>query len=451
MYEIVSYAVNYEREEHDVPRKNPAHPVKVEVAPDGKHYDHLFKRGPVFTFIYKGKVKSILSSSEWDAPTIAEYKRMERQYVGKDAASVPQGDPFCRQAFAVWIRRENHAASTKRKYAGGRFEETGVLGGNWALYCENIIGGMRVSRVGASHIIQILTLVEERARDRAIAKGQEHTSESVAYSVYCMLSGFFKACTRGAMYYRDDNPVKRVDPISQPEVQPISIEEAVLPRETINALSAAVIETAGRRPREQRLADIVATIVQLSPQIGTRLGETLGLHKSDIDWDAGKNGVLWIRRKLDPSWRAGNPEGWFTRTKGQEGRKGAQTRRVPLSPHARRVLAEYVEVSEREGWIAPAGQDGILFRSPEGEKPMRWDTVRSTLNRANAHLDRKVGFKAHYFRHTFVTMLFNKPGMDIDFVKNMIGQSEKSNTAEKHYAFFLLEKKEEVMDAVGWD
>lgn len=125
---------------------------------------------------------------------------------------------------------------------------------------------------------------------------------------------------------------------------------------------------------------VFADVTALSSQIGTRIGEVMGLRVADVRLDAG---AVIIRR----SW---HDEGY------DDDPKNGEARTVPLTEAARALLRPYLDERAGRAWI---------FANPDTGNPYGAQTVRRWFVRALDTLRMPRAYKLHCLRHSFGTEL----------------------------------------------
>lgn len=155
---------------------------------------------------------------------------------------------------------------------------------------------------------------------------------------------------------------------------------------------------------------------------GLRKGELAALRWTDIDFSAGRHGVIYARR----SWT-------------RDTTKGKRERAIPIHPALREELL--VEYRRR-------GADGdLLFPAPRrgGVRHDSWHLaklLRSIASRSGVTLP--VGFTWHGLRATFITHVVRKSG-DVTAAQRLAGHSTPTITER----VYLGEDLEQLEDALG--
>jgi integrase len=149
--------------------------------------------------------------------------------------------------------------------------------------------------------------------------------------------------------------------------------------------------------------------VLLGAWCGLRRGEVLGLHREDVDLDAGTVTIRRNRVELLDS-----PKAFDTKPKTEAGK-----RTVNIPPHVLPFLAEHMEkwAGSRRVFV---GQSGA---------PMRGDAVRQAFARARDKVGMK-GFTFHDLRHTGQTLAASAGASMKDLMKRL---GHASESAAKRY------------------
>ncbi|EPX62521.1 tyrosine recombinase [Cystobacter fuscus DSM 2262] len=190
------------------------------------------------------------------------------------------------------------------------------------------------------------------------------------------------------------------------------------PRFLSRAQVAALLEAAG----PHRLLLLTAVLS------GLRRGELAALQWTDIHWEEGPSGVLYVTR----SWERSTT-------------KSSKERLVPVHPALRPELRAAYEAAPRDGH----GQlmDPLVFPSPKGGlRSQGWHTAKLVHRIARwAGMELPEGFTFHDLRKTFLTHLIQDTGGNIGAGQLLAGHSTPAVTATYYFARdvgFLVEAVE---------
>ena len=132
-------------------------------------------------------------------------------------------------------------------------------------------------------------------------------------------------------------------------------------------------------------------IILLTLYGALRLGEVCGLEWQDIDFEAGR---ITVRQQVGRS--NGTP-------------KGGKVESIPMSPQARKLLAELKLAAADKSPGAPVFVNGLGgYRSP-CDVQRAFDKARS---RAGLSTEPRA-FRFHDLRHTSISLLANQPGANM--------------------------------------
>lgn len=150
---------------------------------------------------------------------------------------------------------------------------------------------------------------------------------------------------------------------------------------------------------------------------GMRKGEALALKWGDIDF---KNNIIHIRHsaKLNKTARIGK-----TKTK-------SSVRDIPLPQTLKSILE-------------PMQKDPALLVIGDKLKPMSNRTYEKWMKRIREEIPEMQGISAHYFRHTFLTMLSTE-GKPITTIQNQAGHASPATTLKTY-----IHKDQESINSVA--
>jgi integrase len=151
---------------------------------------------------------------------------------------------------------------------------------------------------------------------------------------------------------------------------------------------------------------MVATLIYA----GLRREELLWLTHDDIDWKAGKFGLIRVRAKTIDG------VAWEPKTK--------KNRAVPISSSLRLYL---------DKWRLKAGAGIWFFPSPEGK---RWDADNFSSDLRDRNEKAKLPWGCLDFRHTFGSQLAMK-GESLYKISTLMGNSPE--ICRRHYAALIPE------------
>jgi integrase len=290
----------------------------------------------------------------------------------------------------------------------------------YRLFAQKKLGRMRVADVSPEHILEV--------REVAL-----RVSEGRWRHLYVALNSFFEKVTEpGVQYVRGDNPVRSIGMSMRPhqeQVTPVA-DEAILSNEEIDKIIEQIPESVEGYK--------VKTILQLLPETGMRINESLGLSILDIIYEKGHLHsvddlpvAIKINRQLGFRFKSGDPTTWFAPAKGRHDISGSQARTVGLSPYAARILRDYIKRGHAEGWLKTTAEIDmpLLFPNSKG-RPMRSNHIWAHLqNAANDAGVRKVTL--HWLRHTFASTQAEN-GTELKDLREALGHSSDAVT-EKRY------------------
>lgn len=159
-------------------------------------------------------------------------------------------------------------------------------------------------------------------------------------------------------------------------------------------------------PHRQTMQPRIATLIYA----GLRREELLWLTHDDIDWKAGKYGLIRVLAKtIDGA-------SWEPKTK--------RNRAVPISSTLRFYL---------DKWRLKAGEGTWFFPSPQG---VRWDADNFSQDLRAANDKAKLAWGCLDFRHTFGSQLAMK-GESLYKISTLMGNSPE--ICRRHYAALIPE------------
>lgn len=349
----------------------------------------------------------------------AELEAAIERYMEQYGKPVPEGrNVRVRDAWAAFIDGDRIAkAKTRKRYRT-----------SWDTWvAPTPLVDMYVHKVEPKDVIQVL----ERARRMKSKRTGRPLSDSSRRNIYVALTAFFQACAEEPTRYRFDNPVNFIGKYRPPMPVAKELGDAqFLSDEEIDRIAA---ETIARSPRNEpeRIAQIQRrVIVLLSPEIGTRIAETLGLQVLDFKRLVRPHGALHVERQIADSRSVSDPSSWFETLKGRRGTVGDQKRVVALSPFAQRVLGEYVDLGISEGWLR---REGLLFPSSK-QTPRDPGEVGAMISAAAERAGITNRVVSHYFRHTWASRALEV--IESSDVFNVIGEvlGHAPEVARKRYA-----------------
>lgn len=379
-----------------------------EWSPPVEGYRWLRARQPGGTFyIYRGSRHPKVSLETKDVAVAKE--RYEKQ-IGKPLAD--NRVARCNEAFEVFVQGARVEEGTRDRYRS-----------LWNHYALWYLGSKRVSEVTPKDIIQVLN-----AATTSVRTGKPLSAQSRRH-VYVMLSAFFRSCTEEPTRYRDDNPVSAIGKNYRPPTPESTAiaEEVVISDDEVDQIAQWIETRANHLRRDEHINALVhATVVQLMPYCGGRLGEVLGLTLTDWNRFARPYEELTIERQVNAKGKAGDPETWFKPLKGKKGTVGDEMRVIPLVPEIVAILEAYVTTGISEGWLAPGG---LLFPSANGTPRSVGHVSTAIREAATQTLGRR--YTSHMFRHTFASRILEQGG-HIGEISELLGNSE--DVCRKRYA-----------------
>jgi integrase len=218
---------------------------------------------------------------------------------------------------------------------------------------------------------------------------------------------FNRALTqRGVKMPNDKNPAAAVERYKEhaPEIRFLTLAQV---NEQLNTLSEDV-----------QMQAMVAMLIYS----GLRREELLWLTHDDINWKAGKFGLIRIRAKTIGG------ESWEPKTK--------RNRAVPVSSSLRHYL---------DKWRFKAGLGTWFFPSPDGK---RWDPDNFSSDLRDNNEKAKLPWGCLDFRHTFGSQLAMK-GESLYKISALMGNSPE--ICRRHYAALLPEAIADSVEFVQLD
>jgi integrase len=198
----------------------------------------------------------------------------------------------------------------------------------------------------------------------------------------------------GVKMPEDKNPAAKVERYkeSAPEIRFLTLAQV---KEQLDALADDV-----------RMQSMVATLIYA----GLRREELLWLTHDDIDWTAGKFGLIRVRAKTIDG------VSWEPKTK--------KNRAVPVSSTLRLYL---------DKWRMKSGEGTWFFPSPIG---VRWDPDNFSSDLRDRNAKAKLPWGSLDFRHTFGSQLAMK-GESLYKISALMGNSPE--ICRRHYAALIPE------------
>ena len=318
------------------------------------------------------------------------------------------------------------SAATLKKYRG-----------DWNNYCQHL-HRLRIADVTAKDILKV--------RDNAIRDGKfsqrvttstgrvtkpgGELSQSALRSIYQVtLGAFFSWCVDEPQCYRADNPVSSIGKKNRIKVADIVRDEDDLYAsvEEIEAMREVASAPRGSRENSELFADQAALIIELSPAVGARIGEWLGLTLPNWRRLAKPSGELHFEKQQALGYRAQDPESWYKSLKGAKGTIGDKQRVVGLSPRHNQLIADYVDKWTSRGYLQPGGP---LF--PTSRKvPRQKSSMSARVTAARKEAGIAKGLTHHSFRHTAGSRALDA-GYTFVEIGELLGNSPE--VARKRYA-----------------
>jgi integrase len=198
----------------------------------------------------------------------------------------------------------------------------------------------------------------------------------------------------GVKMPEDKNPAAKVERYREhaPEIRFLTLAQV---SEQLNSLAD-----------DLQMQAMVATLIYA----GLRREELLWLTHDDIDWKAGKFGLIRVRAKTIEG------VSWEPKTK--------KNRAVPVSSSLRLYL---------DKWRMKAGEGTWFFPSPEGK---RWDADNFSSDLRDRNEKAKLPWGSLDFRHTFGSQLAMK-GESLYKISTLMGNSPE--ICRRHYAALIPE------------
>ena len=366
-------------------------------------YKHLKLRTAWNTYYIVRKVDGRVQRTSLGTSVLDEAIEQYMELYGKPVPE--QRNVRVRDAWDTYIESDGLKAKTRKRYRTAW--NTWVAG--------QPMTSLPVHRVQPRDVIQVL----ERARKAKSRRTGEPLSESSLRNIYVAMSAFFKSCTEEPTRYRFDNPVNFIGKKFRPAMPvPKELGDAqFLSDEEIDRIAAEVMTRTPRNEPERIAQAQRRVIVLLSPEIGTRIAETLGLQVLDYKRLVRPHGALHVVRQISDDRSSRDPRTWFETLKGNRGTVGDQKRVVALSPFAQRVLGEYVDLGISEGWLRP---EGLLFPSSK-QTPRDPGEVGAMISAAAEQAGIPHRVVSHYFRHTWASRALET--IQSDDVFQLIGET----------------------------
>lgn len=315
----------------------------------------------------------------------------------------------CQQAFDEWVvrlRERGRSSSTIRRYECA-----------WENDIQQHFARRPVCEITPKDVLRVLDVAKKRVSPRT----KQKLSPDSLYQIHATMSALFAFCAQPTNGYCSTNPsaVLGEDKPSMPRVSKVA-SEVIFDEQAMDDLAEQLGE--GTWQKFQR-----KVIVLLSPEIGTRIGETLALQLPDVDMLRKR---LKIQRQLAfyKDRVANDPTTWFKDLKGEDSRIGDKKRTVPLSPFAADLLQRYIDRGFAEGRLRPGG---LLFPSKLGT-PLAATRISAHLRKAGKTMGRTV--RAHYFRHTYASTLVSG-GTQLEHAAAFLGHDPEMT--RKRYGHFV--------------
>ncbi len=195
-------------------------------------------------------------------------------------------------------------------------------------------------------------------------------ADSTIARKYSSLRSFFEFhVNRGNI---DTNPVNIIDRpgVTEPETEYLTEEQV-----------DKLLEVADN-VRDKLLIHLMVTS-------GLRVGEVTALNIGDI-----KNDMIYVRNG-----------------------KGGKARQVPLHPHTKELLEEYLEIRK--------GKTNALFVNKNYGRFSTWG-ISLVLKKWGKYID--VDINPHMMRHTFATRVYEKSGHDLLATQKLLGHARVETT-----------------------
>lgn len=229
----------------------------------------------------------------------------------------------------------------------------------------------------------------------ASAKKHIDSVLSSAYTYFCQPSNRW-ALVDYTKQLGDDKPPK-------PGAE-VAGEEACFSPEEIDLIAEHVGRSRYAVGRYAVCAYKRRVIALLSPEIGTRISETLAIELEDVivglvDIARGVEirKQLHIKQQIRDGYKPLDRSTWFDTLKGKDDVLGDRPRHVPLSDFARELLTEYINRGLAEGWLR---RGGLLFPTSR-QTPIPNTDISEPLRKSAEAVGRRV--RSHYFRHTYAS------------------------------------------------
>lgn len=358
------------------------------------------------------------------------YRRWNRHKKGYETQSYATTDPIEAQKIHVKRHGKKFLSAEVRRLCCGD-EESGAFAGFLGSlremgYSEATIHRYRcawrndiVRHLSGTPVVEVehgeLQRLLNRAGERASQTSAGLLSDSALEGIRAVLGSFFRYCKKE--HYRPDNPAHGLDLPRRTADEGEDEREMTFSPEEVVRIAGIVGTPATTRAWDVIMAYKRLTLVLLSVEIGTRIGETLAIQIPDVELDS-EDPEVRINKQVNFQMKAGDPSTWFIyRTKSKKKKQG--WRKVPLSTRAVALLREYIERGQTEGWLL---EDGLLFPS-RAQTPIAPTRIARTLAKASKAVGGR-DVHSHLFRHTFISNHL-EAGTKRNWVAEYAGNSEK--------------------------
>jgi integrase len=275
-----------------------------------------------------------------------------------------------------------------------------------------LLGNVQVARIDAEALDSFYAELRKCRDHCGGRRGHDckPLSDSSIRAIHWILSGAFQRAVRWR--WLATNPADHAEPppMSRPNPQPPSVEEA-----------ARLVDEAFARHVDW------GTLVWVAMTTGARRGELCALRWSNVDLDSG---VISFERAL------------YVDEDGELAEKDTKThqqRRVVLDPETLAVLKDHLALCGDRADAAqiPLPSDSYVFSlKPEGSQPLVPDSVTQRYDR----MAKSLGIKTtlHKLRHYSATELINA-GVDIRTIAGRLGHGGGGATTLRVYTAWLSE------------
>lgn len=299
-------------------------------------------------------------------------------------------------------------------------------------YCKDLFE-MEV----ADATVQDVLAVKAKAMKEGGVHGKPLSDSSLRSLSEVMLGRLFSHSMDPNYEIRIDNPCHRLGENNRILMSEIMrCEEAEYAEyEQIDAWAAAFDSSWRKRKRPQDLAyDIqLAAMVQLTTEIGWRIGEMLGSRFEDWHLSLGKHGKVHIQRQVALDMKVKDTESWYGPLKGAR-RIPQKARWVGLSGYAREVFDNYVAKGVEMDFLRVVDGEvvGPLFPTFK-QTPRSVNGVISALADAGKRAGLPAEITHHSLRHTYASNMMLE-GYSYEQIAKLMGNSKK--VVEDRYAHF---------------